>query len=125
MGGAGVVVLIKSDAAGASELASQLLAIVLGLPPGDHRAVTVDPKLYDRYLGSYDAGSVVVSIVREGDLWFAQIKATRIKISPESVRDYFFKTFDSQITFVTDGSGRAMELILHEGGTDVHAHRIK
>jgi hypothetical protein len=48
---AGVVVPINSDAAGASELASQLLEIVLGLPPGDHKGITVDPKLYDRYLG--------------------------------------------------------------------------
>jgi CubicO group peptidase (beta-lactamase class C family) len=50
---AGVVVLINSDAAGASELASQLLEIVLGLPRGDHKEITVDPKLYDGYLGSY------------------------------------------------------------------------
>jgi hypothetical protein len=43
----------------------------------------------------------------------------------ESVRDYFLKTFDSQITFVTDCNGRATELILHEGGTDARANRIK
>jgi CubicO group peptidase (beta-lactamase class C family) len=122
---AGVVVLINSDAAGASELASQLLKIVLGLPPGDHKRITVDPKLYDNYLGSYDVSSVVVSIVREGDHLFAQINGQKNEVFPESVRDYFFKTFDSQITFVTDGNGRATELILHEGGTDVRANRIK
>ena len=37
----------------------------------------------------------------------------------------FFKAFDAQITFVTDGNGRATGLILHEGGTDVYANRIK
>jgi hypothetical protein len=46
-------------------------------------------------------------------------------IFPENVRDYFFKTFDAQITFVTDANGRATELIMHEGGTDLYAKRIK
>jgi hypothetical protein len=36
-----------------------------------------------------------------------------------------FKDFDAQITFVTDGNSRATELILHEGGTDLYANRIK
>ncbi|HZQ55260.1 MAG TPA: hypothetical protein VFB14_23885 [Bryobacteraceae bacterium] len=49
MRGPGVVVLINSDAAGASELVSQLLKVVLGLPLGDHKEITLDPKLYDSY----------------------------------------------------------------------------
>jgi len=122
---AGVVVLINSDAVGASELAPQLLEIVLGLPPGDHKEITVDPRLYERYLGNYTVSSFVISIVREGDHLFAQINGHKNEIFPESVREYFFKTFDSQITFVTDGNGRATELVLHEGGTDLHANRIK
>ncbi len=122
---AGVVVLINSDAAGASELASQLLAIVLGLPPGDHKEIAVDPKLYDGYLGSYEVTSVVIGIVREGDHLFAQMRGQKNEIFPASVRDYFFKAFDAQITFVDDSEGRATELIFHEGGTDLRAKRIK
>jgi hypothetical protein len=122
---AGVVVLINSDAAGASELASHLLEIVLGLPPGEHKESTVDPQLYDRYLGSYEVTSVEISIVRDGDHLFAQINGHKNEIFPTSVRDYFFKAFDAQITFATDGNGRATELVLHEGGTDVLARRIK
>jgi serine beta-lactamase-like protein LACTB, mitochondrial len=121
---AGVVVLINSDSAGASELASQLLEIVLGLPPGQHKEITLDPKLYDSYLGSYEVTSVMISIVREGDHLFAQMNGKKNEIFPENVRDYFFKSFDAQITFVIDGKGRATELILHEGGTDLRAKRI-
>ena len=122
---AGVVVLINSDSAGASELASQLLEIVLGLPPGQHKEITLDPKLYDSYLGSYEVTSVMISIVREGDHLFAQINGQKNEIFPENVRDYFFKSFDAQITFVADSEGRATELIFHEGGTDLRAKRIK
>jgi len=32
---------------------------------------------------------------------------------------------NAQITFVTDGNGRATELIFHEGGTDLYANRIE
>jgi CubicO group peptidase (beta-lactamase class C family) len=122
---AGVVVLINSDAADASGLASQLLKIVLGLPPGKHQEIAVDPKLYDGYVGSYDVSSFPINIVREGDHLFAQINGQRNELFPESIRDYFFKTFDAQLTFVTDSNGRATGFIVHEGGTDVYANRTK
>ncbi len=123
---AGVVVLINSDAAGASALATQLLEIVLGLPPRVHTEITVDPKLYDNYVGRYEATSVVMTISRADDRLFVQFPGRqKIQIFPENVRDYFFETFDTQITFVTDSSGRATELIMHEGGTDLYAKRIK
>jgi len=37
---------------------------------------------------------------------FAQINGHKNEIVPVSVRDFCFKTFDSQITFVTDSNGR-------------------
>lgn len=122
---AGVVVLINSDAAGASELAAQLLEIVLGLPLGEHKEIIVDSKLYEGYVGSYEVTSVLINIVRDGGRLFAEMNGHKNEIFPESVREYFFKAFDAQITFVTDSNGRATELILHEGGTDLRANRIK
>ena len=123
---AGVVVLINSDAAGASALATRLLEIVLGLPPRVRTEITVDPKLYDNYIGGYEATSVVMTISRADDRLFVQFPGQqKIQIFPENVRDYFFKSFDAQITFVTDSNGRATELIMHEGGTDLYAKRIK
>lgn len=123
---AGVVVLINSDAAGASALATRLLEIVLGRPPRVRTEITVDPKLYENYIGGYEATSVVMNISRVDDRLFVQFPGQqKIQIFPENVRDYFFKAFDSQITFVTDSNGRATELIMHEGGTDLYAKRIR
>ena len=122
---AGVVVLINSDAPGASEFASQLLEIVLGLPSRDRKEITVDPKLYDGYIGSYQMNDFRMTFVREDNRLFAQLNGQKIQVFPESVRDYFFRVFDGQITFVTDGNGRATELILHEGGTDTYLNRVK
>jgi hypothetical protein len=122
---AGVVVLANSDAAGASELASKLLKIVLGLPLGNHKEIAMDPKLYYNYVGSYEVTSVVIHVVREGDHLFTQINGQKNEIFPVSVRDCFSKAFDYRITFVSDGNGRASELIMHEGGIDLTAIRIK
>ena len=123
---AGEVVLVNSDAAGASALATRLLEIALGLPPRVRTEITVDPKLYENYIGDYEATSVVMNISRADDRLFVQFPSQqKIQIFPETVRDYFFKSFEAQITFVMDSSGRATELILHEGGTDLYAKRIK
>jgi hypothetical protein len=121
----GVVVLINSDAVGASELASQLLAIVHGLSPGDRQESTVDPQLYDGYVGTYQMNDFRMTFAREKDRLFAQIRDQKIQVFPESIHDYFFKLFDAQISFVTDRTGRATQLILHEGGIDTWLNRVQ
>jgi len=88
---------------------------VLGLPPRDHKEITVDANVYDGYDGSYEVSSFVITVVPDGNHLFAQMNGNKYEIFPESVRDYFFKAFDSQITFVTDANGRATELIFQEG----------
>jgi len=89
---AGVVVLINSDASGTSELASQLLEIVLGLPSRDHKEISVDPKLYDGYIGSYQMNDFRMTFAREDHRLFAQLNGQKIQVFPESVRDYFLKS---------------------------------
>lgn len=122
---AGVVVLINSDAAGASELATRLLRIVLGLPEREHKEIAVDPALYSSYIGTYQLGDFNMTIAREDDRLFARIRDQKIPLSPESARDYVFKGSDTRIIFETDGNGRTKELILRENGTDAYLNRVK
>ena len=122
---AGVAVLINSDAVGASEFASQLLAIVLGLPRGDRKEITVDPKLFNGYIGTYQMSDFRMTFAQQGDRLFAELNGQKLQVFPESARDYFFKAFDAQITFVTDSNRRATQLVLHEGGIDTYLNRVK
>jgi serine-type D-Ala-D-Ala carboxypeptidase/endopeptidase len=87
----------------------------------------IDPKVFDGYVGSYQlAPNFSITITREGDHLFEQTaNQPRFEIFPESNKDYFLKVVDIQITFVTDGQGRATELILHHGGADQHAKRVE
>ena len=126
--GIGVVALSNaSTLAGVDDIGRHLLdpSIPLMQPPKEHKQVTVDPKLFDGYVGAYQlAPNFVITITREGDHLFAQATGQpKFEVFPESDRDYFFKIVDAQITFVTDSQGRATELILHQRG-DRHAPRI-
>jgi CubicO group peptidase (beta-lactamase class C family) len=96
-------------------------------PPKDHKEVAVDPKLFDGYVGTYElVPNVVFKVTREGDHLFAQLTGQQnFEIFPEGERDYFYKVVDAQITFVTDGQGKATHLILHQNGLDQHAKRIE
>ncbi len=122
---AGVVVLTNSDSSNAPGLATQILRIVLGLPEHDHKEIAVDPKLFDSYLGTWRLGDFRMTIAREGDRLFAQIRDRKISFLPESVRDYLLHGGDTHIIFVTDSKGRPTELILPESGTEAYLSRVK
>ena len=95
--------------------------------PPEHKQVSVDPKIFDGYVGTYQLGpGIVFTLTRDRDHLYAQLTGQQtFEIFPESERDYFYKVVDAQITFVTDSAGRATELILHQGGIDQHAKRIE
>src|SRR5688572_4955139 len=81
---AGVVVLTNSDSSSAPRLAIQLLRIVLGLPEHEHKEIAVDPKVFDGYVGIWQLGDFKMTIAREGDRLFAQIRDQKMSLAPES-----------------------------------------
>ncbi|MES1258794.1 MAG: hypothetical protein ABUS51_10195, partial [Acidobacteriota bacterium] len=115
----------NSDAAGASELATRLLRIALGLPEREHKEIAVDPVLYSSYIGTYQVGDFSMTVAREDNRLFARIRDQKIPLLPESARDYVFKGRDTQIIFETDGNGRTKDLILRENGTDAYLNRVR
>ena len=126
----GVVALSNaSTTVGVDDIGRRLLdaSIPLAKPPKEHKEVAVDPKLFDGYAGSYQlAPNFIITVTREGDHLFAQATGqSKFEIFAEGDRDYFLKVVDAQITFVTDGQGRATELILHQNGVDQHAKRVE
>jgi serine beta-lactamase-like protein LACTB len=123
---AGVVVLTNSDSANAPGLATDVLRIVLGLPPHEHKEVAVDPRVMDGYLGTYQLDDFTLTIAREGGRLFAQVRDQKIPLSPENDRDYLLMGLDDvHVIFMADGNSRATELILRESGTDSYLNRIK
>ena len=126
----GVVLLSNAETAvGVDDIGRHLLdpSIALMTPPKERKQITVDPKLFDGYVGRYQlAPNFIITITRDGDHLFEQITSQpKFEIFPEGDRDYFLKVVDAQITFATDSKGHATELILHQDGRDTHANRIE
>ena len=126
----GVVVLSNTfTAAGVDDIGMHLLdSHVPLLPaPNDHKEITVDPKLFDGYVGQYQlAPNFILTITRDGSHLFAQATGQpKIEIFPESDREYFYKVVDAQVTFETDSNGRVTSLTLHQNGANQSAKRIE
>lgn len=125
-----VIALANVNGSAPDEIANDLGVLALGgniVLPSERKEVHVDPKIFDGYLGTYQlAPNFSLTVTREGDHLFLQPTGqSRSELFAESAKDYFLKTVDAQITFVTDSQGRATELILHQGGADNHAKRIE
>lgn len=88
--------------------------------------VSVDSRLFDRYVGSYEMRpNFTLTITREGDRFFGQATGqSKFELFAESERDYFLKVTDAQITFEIDGAGAANQLTLHQSGRHMPAKRI-
>jgi CubicO group peptidase (beta-lactamase class C family) len=125
-----VVVLTNFAAASPGQMAHTIAGLVnksLAPPaPKVHTAISMDPKQFDSYVGSYQlASNAVITISRAGDHFFAQLTGQDpLEIFPEASREFFLKVVDAQLTFVTDNTGRATEVVLHQNGNDRHAKRI-
>ncbi len=96
-------------------------------PLREHKAIQLDPKVFDAYAGEYQLApgfSIVFS--REGNKFFGQPTGQgKLEIFPESETDFFLIDVDAQFTFVKDDKGQVTQVILHQNGRDQTARKIK
>jgi hypothetical protein len=94
--------------------------------PAVHREISVDPKLFDRYVGRYALSpAFILTITREGDHLFAQAtNQPKFELFAESNTAFFLKVVDAQISFDNDAEGKALGLTLHQGGAHLPAKRL-
>jgi hypothetical protein len=95
-------------------------------PIKEHKEVTIETKLFDNYVGSYQlAPNAIMAISRDGDRLFGQLTGQpKAELFPEGERKFFLKVVDAQITFDTDAQGKATQLTLHQNGMDMPAKRL-
>lgn len=127
--GMGVVVLSNAETpAGVDDIGQHLLNANAPLwqPPKEHKQITLDPKVFDGYVGQYQlAPNFIMTITRDGTQFFVQATGQpKLEIFPEGERDFFLKVVDAQITFETDSQGRATGLVLHQNGMNQPAKRL-
>jgi D-alanyl-D-alanine carboxypeptidase len=91
------------------------------------QAATVNPAAYDAYVGEYElAPGFILTVTREGDRLMTQATGqSKVEIFPSSETEFFLKVTDAQITFVKGPTGTVDQLVLHQGGRDMAAKRLK
>ena len=125
----GVIALSNtSTPAGVDDIGLHVLApeIPLVTPPKPHTETPVDPKLFEKYTGSYQlTPNRVLNITSENNRLFAQaVGQNRFELFAEGEREYFARVADIQIVFELDARGRAASLTLIQGGARLKANRI-
>jgi len=131
----GAVVLSNTAAtAGIADIAMHLLNPEIPLespkalaPPKRRVAIPVDSAVFDRYVGRYRfSKDDTLTVTRDGDRLFEQRTGElKAEIYPESLRDYFSKVFDEQVSFRIDSRGIATGLVFTQNGSARRAQRIK
>jgi D-alanyl-D-alanine-carboxypeptidase/D-alanyl-D-alanine-endopeptidase len=96
-------------------------------PPKERVAIAVKPEVLETYTGEYQlAPDFSIKVTHEKDRLFAQATAQpRFEIFAEKENEFFYKVVDAQITFVKDDSGKVTHLVLHQGGLDPKATKVK
>jgi CubicO group peptidase (beta-lactamase class C family) len=95
--------------------------------PPPRKEAAVDPKVLDRLTGDYElAPDFLITILRRGDKLISQATGQpEIELFPESETRFFLKVVDAQVDFVIDAAGRVTGLVLHQGGQDLPAKKLR
>ena len=129
--GFGYVFLVNNDDAEKIDnvLNAYLIAGKVGLKNFKpiHKAIRVDPKIFDAYVGRYEIGpDAFLAITREGDRLMGQATGNgQSEIFPESETVFFLNSAtDATVTFVNDGKGKVTHIVVHMRGSDTTAKRL-
>jgi len=90
------------------------------------KAIKVDPKIYDAYVGQYEVeAGVVWEVIKEDNCLWAKLGEQKIELFPESETKYFIKEAPVRVTFIKDDRGAVIQLLAHTDRGDMRAKKIK
>lgn len=126
----GVVALSNmSTPAGVDDIGRHLLdpSLPLVKPIPSRKPITLDPAVFDRYVGKYELKpGFVMTITREEARFFLQASdQPRFEMFAESERVFFLKAPEAEVTFDVDAQGRVTGLTLLQGGAKLTVKRIE
>ncbi len=118
---AAVIILSNSDSANTGGIAGALAGVLFGEKvelPWERKEITLDSKVLDRYVGTYDATAMVFTVTNENGHLMVQPKGQRKVEAFASAEDTFFlKVVDATLTF-KDG-----DMLFKQGGATMVGKR--
>lgn len=123
--GQGAVVMVTGGGAGGSRLVVEILNAIgrtYGWPdyvPADKVVAKIDPRVFDRYAGTYRSGNETAVVARRGPKLFLGTGKDATELLPESVSDFFTAEGDAIYSFVFDENAKvsAMTVKRRDGDT--------
>ncbi len=103
-----------------------LLAPEIGLP-AVQKTVSVATAVLETYVGAYElTPELLFEVTLEGETLMVQLTGQpALPVFPSSEVDFFYKAVDAQITFEKDDAGKVTALVLHQGGLDQPAKKVR
>jgi CubicO group peptidase (beta-lactamase class C family) len=125
------VVILENSSNNIDDIGFHLLIPSLPLAPAPapvtpHTEIALDTTAFDAYVGQYSFGpGVTLTISRDGAHFYVQLTGQpRLPMFAESPTKFFLKVVDAQLTFVKDGDGRTIAVVLHQNNVDQRAPKI-
>lgn len=89
--------------------------------------ITLSEKILQTYVGEYQiAPNFSIVVTNKGGKLFTQAtRQEKIEIFAEREDEFFLKVIEAGLSFTKDENGKISGLILHQGGRDVPAKKIK
>jgi len=96
-------------------------------PPVERTEVEIAREVREDYVGTYrlDGGVTLLVTLEDGALFVEHAREGRFPIFAESETEFFLRAANVQITFTRDESGAVDGLVLHQGGRDSLATRVR
>ena len=95
--------------------------------PVVRKEITLDPKVFDRYVGRYELATGANMIVsREGTRFYSQLPGqAALEIFASGERDFFLKIVDAQLTFEVDDKGKVIAAVMRQNGRERRVLKIE
>jgi len=126
-----VVVLTNSGGEGADDIGMHMLSPTIPLTPKPQPmkqriAIQLPAATLAQYVGKYQlAPTFIMDVTSDSALFLQATGQPRFRLWPETQVDFFTKEFDAQVTFVRGPDGVVQSLVLHQGGRDQSAPKMK
>ena len=95
--------------------------------PSPRAEVKLGEDVLERYVGVYElAPGLSMTVTRSGQQLFGEPTGQpKLELFAESEKSFFLKAVDAQIEFQADAEGKVTGLVLHQGGRDTPAKKVK
>lgn len=125
-----IIVLSNLETASVGKIALDLTAKILG--EGENKskskkAYVVDSSILKDYIGEYELKpNFIFTITEENSNLYCQPTGQgKLMIHPQSESVFFLKEVNAKISFIRDKNNLVEKLVLHQGGREIPAKKIK